>query len=98
MLWQQLRQAAWDPLKEASGIYVVEPSYMDNHCKLAEQELQREKQSPSKSIFKVQLIQGKHCLRKEYIHKTTRHRRRPGLSRCYPILPQHMQCKVKQIN
>ncbi|KAI9457456.1 P-loop containing nucleoside triphosphate hydrolase protein [Lactarius psammicola] len=31
MLWQRLGQAARDPSKEATGIYMVEPQYLDKH-------------------------------------------------------------------
>ncbi|KAI9437493.1 P-loop containing nucleoside triphosphate hydrolase protein, partial [Lactarius indigo] len=33
MLWQRLGRAARDPSKEATGIYIVEPQYMD-HCRV----------------------------------------------------------------
>ncbi|KAH8979482.1 hypothetical protein EDB83DRAFT_2177422, partial [Lactarius deliciosus] len=29
MLWQCLGRAVQDPLKEATGVYIVEPQYMD---------------------------------------------------------------------
>jgi hypothetical protein len=36
-LWQQLGQAVWDPSNEASGIYIVEPQYMDSNRKKAKE-------------------------------------------------------------
>ncbi|KAF8270416.1 hypothetical protein EI94DRAFT_1539336, partial [Lactarius quietus] len=29
-LWQRLGRVAQDPSKEATGVYIIEPSYMDN--------------------------------------------------------------------
>jgi ATP-dependent helicase YprA (DUF1998 family) len=52
-LWQRLGRAARDPSREASGIYVVEPQFMDYHCQRAEQRLQREQREPRGSDFKV---------------------------------------------
>jgi hypothetical protein len=37
MLWQRLGRAARDPSREASGIYVVEPQFMDYHRQRAKQ-------------------------------------------------------------
>jgi len=37
MLWQRLGRAVRDTSKEATGIYIVEPQYMDHHRIQAEQ-------------------------------------------------------------